>query len=194
MVNDGELFNYILNRPCFKDYEVRPLMQQLFSCAVYLHDHAIIHSDIKPENILYNKQSGQIKLIDFGLSKIFLPNKKIEVVDGTISYVAPEALKLNMYCTESDIWSIGVVMYLLVYGRLPFDPLPSEELIDDCNSLIIKNILEKELVFNNETKSISANNLLKKLLEKNPKNRLSGKHALADPFFITLYNTTSLTN
>ena len=135
LIEDGDLFNYILNRACFKDDELMPLMNQLISCAVYLHDHGIIHSDIKPENILYNKITRQIKLIDFGLSKILLPNKKMEVVDGTLSYVAPEALKSNMYYAESDMWSIGIIMYLLVYGRLPFDPLPSEENIFNVTNI-----------------------------------------------------------
>lgn len=191
LIDDGELFNYILGRPCLKDHESRPIIKQLLSCAVYLHDHGIIHSDIKPENILYNKSTGQIKLIDFGLSKILLPNKKIEVVDGTLSYVAPEALKSNMYCAESDVWSIGVVMYLLVYGKLPFDPLPSEETICDANSIIIQNILTKELVFNNQTRSELANNFLKRVLEKNPRLRMSAKCALQDAFFSdTLYIAT----
>jgi tRNA A-37 threonylcarbamoyl transferase component Bud32 len=192
LIDDGDLFNYILGKPCFKDHKTRPLIKQLFSCAVYLHDQGIIHSDIKPENILYNKSSGQIKLIDFGLSKILLPNKKTEVVDGTLSYVAPEALQLNMYCAESDVWSIGIVMYLLTYEKLPFDPLPSEEVDGDVNNIIIFNISTKEPIFNYETKSELANNLLKKLLEKSPRKRLSAKHALQDPFFNTLYNTCLL--
>lgn len=192
LIVDGDLFNYILNRPCFKDHEVRPIIKQLLLCAVYLHDHGIIHSDIKPENILYNKSTQQIKLIDFGLSKILLPNKKIEVVDGTLSYVAPEALQSNMYCAESDVWSIGVVMYLLVYGKLPFDPLPSEDPSADVNSIIIFNILTKELTFNDKRSEFS-NNVLKQLLEKTPRNRLSAKCALHDPFFVTLYNTSKST-
>lgn len=182
LINDGELFNYIINRPCFNDDELKPILKQLFVCISYLHDHAIVHSDIKPENILYNRFNGQIKLIDFGLSKILLPNKKIEQIGGTISYVAPEAFKLNMYCTGSDVWSVGVIMYLLVYGRLPFDPLPSEEVNEDITTLIMKNILTKELKYS-ETKSVFANNLLKKLLEKNPSQRISAKCALNDVFF-----------
>jgi tRNA A-37 threonylcarbamoyl transferase component Bud32/Ca2+-binding EF-hand superfamily protein len=197
LVKDGELFNYILNRPCFKDYELKPLMIQLFNCTLYLHEHGIVHSDIKPENILYNKQTGQIKLIDFGLSKILLPNKKIEVVDGTLSYVAPEALQMNAYGHESDIWSIGVVMYLLVYGKLPFDPSPSEEQVNnDPNSVIMFNILTKELMYDDIKRSRKANNLLKKLLEKNHKIRITIKDALIDHFFAdeslenTSYNNT----
>lgn len=191
LVDDGELFNYILNMPCFTDDEVRPIIKQLLTCAVYLHDHGIIHSDIKPENILYNKSTGQIKLIDFGLSKILLPNKKIEVVDGTLSYVSPEALELNMYFAESDVWSIGIVMYLLVYGKLPFDPLPSEDELFDYNSVTIFNILTKELIFDNINRSKFANNILKQLLEKNPLYRVSAKCALNDVFFNnTLHITT----
>lgn len=183
LVEDGELLNYILGRPCFQDDEIRHLFSQLFSCAMYLHEHGIVHSDIKPENILYNKTTKQIKLIDFGLSKILLPNKKSEVVDGTISYVSPEALASNTYCAESDVWSIGVIMYLLAYGRLPFDPLPSEEENDDINKIIIFNILQKHLNYDIKPKSESLKLLLKKLLEKNPRKRLSAKGALQDPFF-----------
>jgi calcium-dependent protein kinase len=184
LVKDGELFNYILGKPFFNDNELRPIMRQLFNCALYLHEHGIVHSDIKPENILYCAETGIIKLIDFGLSKILLPNKKINVVDGTLSYVSPEALQNNLYGTESDVWSIGVIMYLLIYGRLPFDPLPSEE-VPNINNVIIFNILTKELIYDNVKKSKTANSLLEKILEKNPKKRLSAKEALNDIFFTT---------
>jgi serine/threonine protein kinase len=83
-------------------------------------------------------------------------------------------------------------MYLLTYEKLPFDPLPSEEVDGDVNNIIIFNISTKEPIFNYETKSELANNLLKKLLEKSPRKRLSAKHALQDPFFNTLYNTCLL--
>lgn len=184
LISDGDLFEYILKKKCFDDNQLRPLMSQLLSCAQYLHTHGIIHSDIKPENILYDKLTGQIKLIDFGLSKILLPNKKIEILDGTLSYVAPEALRSNIYCAESDVWSIGVIMYLLVYGRLPFDPLPYECIKFDVNQCIMCNILTKELRYNYTTKSALANDLLKKLLEKDPLLRLSAQNALQEPFFI----------
>lgn len=178
-VKDGDLVNYIQNRSCFNDEELKPLAKQLFECILYLHELGIVHSDIKPDNMLYNQTTEQIKLIDFGLSKILLPNKKINNVGGTLSYVSPEAIISNSYGKESDIWAIGVIIYLLVYGKLPFDEYVNEEYYE---SHTLQNILKNHAILNGK-KSLMVNSLISQLLLKNPLNRFTAKQALNHGFF-----------
>jgi calcium/calmodulin-dependent protein kinase I len=86
-----------------------------------LHDLGIVHRDLKPENILCGENLDDIKIADFGLSKITMPNEKMDAAYGTLSYVAPEVLSRSGYDKEVDLWSVGVILFLIVYGRLPFD-------------------------------------------------------------------------
>ena len=90
----------------------------------YLHMVGIVHRDIKPENIIITKgKHGEptVKLIDFGLSRLIGPSDTCTVPCGTLAYVAPEVLKMKGYHREVDIWSLGVVLYLMLRGRLPFN-------------------------------------------------------------------------
>lgn len=104
----------------------------------YLHSYGIAYRDLKPENILMssNDDSADIKLSDFGLSKIIAPNERSDEPFGTISYAAPEVLRGEYYDKLVDMWSLGVVAYLLVSGTLPFD--------EDTEDLIIDKALNEE--------------------------------------------------
>jgi calcium-dependent protein kinase len=101
-------------------------MKQLLSALVYLHDNYIVHLDIKLENIVFLEKCQNeddkiyIKLIDFGCAKTFTPFKKKKAkISGTLSYIAPECLQ-GYYSEKCDIWSSGVLLYILLSGVSPF--------------------------------------------------------------------------
>lgn len=126
----GDLFSYIENRG-FRLPELRTaqIIHKLCAAVYYLHSYGIAHRDLKPENILMtdNTDTADIKLVDFGLSKIIGPNEYCNEPFGTLSYVAPEVLLEKPYTKAVDMWSIGVITYLLLSGSLPFDHQTSDK-------------------------------------------------------------------
>ena len=97
-------------------------MYQIFSAVNYCHSMNIIHRDLKPENILIEKKEGKkysIKIIDFGTAKLYEKNKKEKKVIGSSYYIAPEVLTEN-YNQMCDLWSCGVILYILLSGKAPF--------------------------------------------------------------------------
>jgi len=175
LIEDGDLFNNINNRSTFKDFELKKLVKTIAECLAYLHELGIVHRDIKPENILWDKNSDRLVLTDFGLAKVILPNSKLLDTCGTLDYVAPEIINLNGYGDESDIWSLGIIMYLVYYGKLPFT--------GNDDSETIYNIIYKKPILN-DSKNYMANDLILKLLDKNQKTRITAKEILSHPFVI----------
>jgi serine/threonine protein kinase len=96
----------------------------------YLHSFGIAHRDLKPENILMedDSETAGCKIVDFGLSKIIGPNEQSLDPFGTLSYVAPEVLLQKKYGKEVDVWSLGVISYLLLSRVLPFDDEEDKEI------------------------------------------------------------------
>ena len=107
------------------------LMKQLLSCVVYCHKRNIVHRDLKPENLLLvsNSHIENIKVIDFGTSVVFDPNTKMNHKFGTPYYIAPEVLN-RMYDEKCDVWSCGVIMYILLCGQPPFKGKTHKEIFD----------------------------------------------------------------
>ena len=132
LVEGGELFDSIRKKRVFSEYMAYHIIKQLLETVKYLHDVGIVHRDIKPENILLSDTSDlpTIKLADFGLSKLMGPEERLNVPCGTLAYVAPEVLSGNPYGKAVDLWSIGVVCYLMLRGRLPFDSKDKQTLIE----------------------------------------------------------------
>jgi serine/threonine protein kinase len=123
-----------------------------------------------------------LKIADFGLSKMVLPKEKMDAACGTLSYVAPEVLTMQGYGMEADLWSVGVIMFLLMCGKLPFDG-------DDSNE-IIRSTIQGEFKVNQaiwSKLSDESKDLMTKFLNKNPKERCSAREALKHPFF-AIYN------
>ena len=140
----------------------------------HLHENNCIYRDLKPENVLIDK-TGHIKLTDFGLSKLCenFPCKTNSLC-GTPEYLAPEILFEKDYGIEVDWWSLGVIIYEMLSGYLPFRIIPEEK--------ITKNVYKKKIkIFNHF--SHNAKDLVKKLLEYNPKRRLGFKQIITHPFF-----------
>ena len=190
----GELYNQIKHQ--YTENQLAVLFYQLFSGLCYLHANNIVHRDLKLENILIseierdketNKNLFWIKIIDFGTAKIFEKNKSEKAVVGSSYYIAPEVLQKH-YNEKCDTWSAGVILYMLIVGRAPFDGKDDDE--------IIENISKGE--FNSKhRKLVSASNevqdLVKKLLEVDPVRRLSAAQALKHPWF-TKFKAKSLYN
>lgn len=173
LIKGGDLFENIVNRPRFNDIELKKLAKTLGECLAYLHSLGIAHRDIKPENILCDNITGRLILTDFGLSQIILPDSQLSDTCGTLDYVAPEILLKYGYGYSTDIWSLGIILYLVYYGNLPFTGK------DDLDT--INNILMVEPIYS-ENKNYLANDLISKLLDKNTLNRITAKEILLHPF------------
>lgn len=126
------------------EVEAAHIMKQIFSAVYYCHKNKIVHRDLKPENILYLNDSSDapLKIIDFGTSKTFMPNEIMNQKFGTPYYIAPEVLKKH-YDEKCDIWSCGVILYLMLSGKPPFVVLKIYRIIyfilallpDRCNCM-----------------------------------------------------------
>ena len=181
---EGELFSYIKNK--YSERQLAVLFYQVFSGLWYLHENKVIHRDIKLENIMIDgkekdKSTGEelfwAKIIDFGTAKLFEKNKKEKDVVGSSYYIAPEVLKQN-YNEKCDTWSVGVILYMTLVGRAPFDGKDDEEIIYRINS-VDYNKNEPRLVKH----SPEVRDLVSHLLDKNVERRYSAKEALNHPWF-----------
>ncbi|CAM9376386.1 unnamed protein product [Chrysoparadoxa australica] len=176
----GELFDRIVGHPRFSQDEAFGVIYPLIDSVAYLHEMGIVHRDLKPENILCGHGIGDIKIADFGLSKMVLPDQIMKMPCGTLSYVAPEVLTLNGYGKEADIWSVGTIMYLLLRGRLPFDGETREEIIE-CT--INGRVDEEDEVWN--TFSSDTQDIILGMLNKDVKQRYTAKQMLDHPWVTT---------
>lgn len=179
MLKGGELFERIVGRPRFSELEAARLLRPLLESVAYLHDLGIVHRDLKPENILCGEELEDLKIADFGLSKMILPKEKMDAACGTLSYVAPEVLTMQGYGKEADLWSVGVIMFLLLCGKLPFDGEDHNEII---RSTIQADLKVNPNVWNKLTED--AKSLITSLLNKNPKERITARESLKHPFLI----------
>jgi hypothetical protein len=172
-----DLFSYIEKRN-YKLPEPRAanIIHKLSMAIFYIHSYGIIHRDLKPENILMtdNTDSADIRLLDFGLSKIVGPGEKCTEPYGTLSFVAPEVLKGKPYDKSVDLWSIGIIAYLLMCGFLPFDDEHSEREI--ARQTIQDPVPYPANVWKNL--SPEAKEFVGSLLKKNPEDRIGIKEVL----------------
>lgn len=121
-VNGGQLLHYIVKRQKLSEHNSRHFSRQIVSALNYMHRNSIVHRDLKIENILIDKAGKNIKIIDFGLSNLFCPERRLTTYCGSLYFAAPELLRANPYRgPEIDVWSFGVVIYVMVTGSVPFD-------------------------------------------------------------------------
>ena len=182
----GDLFDLIMKKKNFSEMSAAYIMYQIFRALIYCHNsHHLVHRDIKPENIVVFRKNNageelyDVKLIDFGISKIFnkIENYNGHKVKGSLNYIAPEVLKRN-YNEKCDIWSCGVILYMLVIGCYPFNGKDKNE--------ILNNIERGNYSFPNgfiQNSSPEIRDLIQQCLQVNPSNRISAKKALNHPFF-----------
>ena len=173
----GELLDMIIKRGSMSQTDASHFMQQIFSAVYYMHSSGIVHRDLKLENMLLENSSSRIiKIIDFGTA-CELPHKhKLSQTIGTVNYIAPEIFKKS-YNEKCDMWSCGVILYILLTGKLPFAGKDKKETIASIGrgnyslELPIWDHISKE-----------AKTLVRKLLELNIKKRLSAEEAVKDPW------------
>ena len=178
----GKLNTEIRNYAPFDEKYSAYIMYQIFSAINYCHNMNIIHRDLKPENILIvnrNKKNNypNIKIGDFGMSKMVEKDSLQNKIVGTIYYVAPEVI-LKKYNEKCDIWSCGVIMYVLLSKKPPFGGYTEEEIISN----ILKGVYDIEKPpFDKISKN--ALDLIQKLLNKDINKRISAQEALNHPWF-----------
>ena len=177
----GELFSEIQKVKYFDEGPASFIMNQLFRAILYCHGMNIIHRDLKPENIMISKRESnkclQVKIIDFGTATIFEKGQNENRYVGSSYYIAPEVIN-RKYNEKCDLWSCGVIMYILLTGRAPFDG-------EDDNA-IIQNI--KKGIYDTTSEpfpqlSQEAQDLIKKLLTMDPKKRINAAEALNHKWF-----------
>lgn len=171
----GELFDKVVEKGSFKEDEAAQVMKQLCSAINYIHSNKIVHRDLKPENILLDtKKQNIIKIIDWGTARFFDKdkNKKMNKISGTPYYIAPEVL-FEKYDEKCDVWSCGVIMYILLCGYPPFN--------GETDNEILAKIKSGKFSFPDEewaTVSFEAKDLIKCMLEFDPKKRYSSGQCL----------------
>ena len=177
----GDLLSYFE----YHDYElpetkVCEIIHKLSMAIYYLHSYGIVHRDLKPENILMTDLSMQadIRLLDFGLSKIVGNDEKCTEPYGTLSFVAPEVLQGKPYDKSVDLWSIGIIAFLLLCGYLPFDDKHSEREI--ARQTIQDPVPFEEKIWSKY--SPEAKSFVDGLLQKKPEKRYTIKEVLEHPW------------
>ncbi len=178
--SEGELFQEIIDHAPFPEYIAAQLMYQIFSAVNYCHNINIIHRDLKPENILIERKEGKkynIKIIDFGTAKIYEKNKSEKKIIGSSYYIAPEVLTEN-YNQMSDLWSCGVILYILLSGKPPFSA-KSDSLILEKIKIGKYNMQIQQF----ENVSSEVKDLITNLLQKNPSKRYPASKVLQHSWF-----------
>ena len=202
----GELFDYVVEKGTLSEEEASQIVRTVLSAIHYLHRQNIIHRDLKPENLLLkykpnttststtshtttnnnNKKAQQsvpidVKIIDFGLSKLMTTDDTVaSTFLGTRGYLAPEMLQRREYTSAVDTWAMGVIVFVLLCGCLPFD--------DDATMILPNDdmVLQKRFVLRfprwAKTLSASAKDLLNHLLDINPLTRYTAEQALYHPW------------
>ena len=180
MCTGGELFDRIVKLEKFTEKDAAEIMQKILSAVQHLHEHKICHRDLKPENFLFKNENenAEIKIIDFGLSKKFSKHEQdMTTIVGTPFYVAPEVLS-GKYDKEWDVWSWGVILFVLLCGYPPFD--------GESNKDIFRAIIKSKLEFDEEEWtgiSEEAKDLISQMLEKDATKRIKISSALTHDWF-----------
>ncbi|XP_042324187.1 serine/threonine-protein kinase PLK4 isoform X2 [Sceloporus undulatus] len=174
MCHNGEMSRFLKNRKKrFSEEEVRHFMHQIITGMLYLHSHGILHRDLTLSNLLLTNNMN-IKIADFGLAtQLKMPHEKHYTMCGTPNYISPEIATRSAHGLESDVWSLGCMLYTLLVGKPPFD------------TDTVKNTLNKVVLADYEMPSFlssDAQDLIHRLLRKNPVDRLSLSSVLDHPF------------
>ncbi|KAI7633617.1 Pkinase-domain-containing protein, partial [Hortaea werneckii] len=155
--------------------KARKFFQQIVCAVEYCHRHKIVHRDLKPENLLLDENLN-VKIADFGLSNIMTDGNFLKTSCGSPNYAAPEVISGKLYAgPEVDVWSCGVILYVLLVGRLPFD--------DEYIPALFKKIAQGNYMVPNYLSS-GAVRLIKKMLQVNPVNRITVPEIRQDPWFL----------
>mmetsp|Transcript_10786 Transcript_10786/g.19933 ORF Transcript_10786/g.19933 Transcript_10786/m.19933 type:complete len:398 (+) Transcript_10786:437-1630(+) len=211
LCNGGEMFDKIVEKssssssssssncdycgdaPCFAEDEAARIMYQILEAVSHMHQRGVVHRDLKPENILFetNEEDSPIKIIDFGLSRKHdrSTERPMGTVVGTPYYIAPEVLR-KKYDKSCDLWSVGVISYVLLCGYPPFN--------GDSNSEVHAAVKRGRYTFPSvdwSCTSREATDFVRRLLQKNPRNRMTVDQALMHPWIVKhVYSTDVVQN
>ncbi|CAM9819998.1 unnamed protein product, partial [Chrysoparadoxa australica] len=176
----GELFDRIVCKAHYTENEAKECISAVTQAIKYCHSQGIVHRDLKPENLLYShydEAKAVIKLADFGLAKLLNNNAMMTTACGTPGYVAPEILQGKPYGKEVDIWSIGVISYILLCGFPPFS--------DEDHQALFRAIKRGHYSYPSpfwDDVSSGARDLIDHMLVLNPENRYTAEDVLNHPW------------
>lgn len=173
----GELFDRIVQKSYYNEREARDTCDIIFSAIHYCHKKKVAHRDLKPENLLLTSENddSDIKIADFGFAKRVLQPKSLTTQCGTPGYVAAEILEGKPYDTQADMWSIGVIVYILLGGYPPF--------IESNQRTLFRKIRKGQYEFHEEywgQVSDDAKDLIRNLLTVDPDKRFTSSQALSN--------------
>ncbi|OCF41735.1 CAMK/CAMKL/KIN1 protein kinase [Kwoniella heveanensis CBS 569] len=177
-IDGGQMLDYIISHGRLRERAARKFARQIGSALDYCHRNSIVHRDLKIENILISK-NGNIKIIDFGLSNLYAPGRHLSTFCGSLYFAAPELLNAKAYTgPEVDVWSFGIVLYVLVCGKVPFD----DQSMPALHAKIKRGLCEYPAWLSADCK-----NLLTRMLNINPAERATLSEVLAHPFLTKGY-------
>lgn len=190
LISGGELFDFLCSMEVLTEAGAAEVVKQLLGALIYLHGKHIVHRDLKPENIMLDETPNHIseislKLIDFGLSAVLPHNHRLHEITGTMQYMAPEVFS-GQYDDKCDVWSVGVILYLMLIGELPFD--------GDNEDQVTVSVLMNSPNYDHEQWSVLSPEALafvKRLLVSNPANRPTATQALDDPWIKKFHQTAT---
>ncbi|KAK2676425.1 Protein kinase domain [Fusarium oxysporum f. sp. vasinfectum] len=173
------MLDYIISHGKLKEKQARKFSRQIASALDYLHRNSIVHRDLKIENILISK-TGDIKIIDFGLSNLFAPRGHLKTFCGSLYFAAPELLQARAYTgPEVDVWSFGIVLYVLVCGKVPFD----DQSMPALHAKIKRGLVDYPAWLSSECK-----HLLSRMLVTDPKQRATMQEVMTHPWMAKGFN------
>jgi len=181
LVKGKELFDKIVERGMYSERDAANIIAQVVSAVEYLHENGIAHRDLKPENLLVEgeEEDSIVKIADFGFAKSFggETGEKLMTSCGSPGYVAPEILTAESYDKSVDMWSVGVILYILLSGYPPF--------YADSAPALFKKIMDVKYDFDDsvwDDISDTAKDLIRNLLVKDPAKRYTAQQCLAHPW------------
>ncbi|KAL3043300.1 hypothetical protein OYC64_003214 [Pagothenia borchgrevinki] len=187
LVTGGELFDFIAEKENLLESEAIEFMEQILKGLGFMHSKNIVHFDLKPENIMLSDRVAphpNIKLIDFGLAHRFHQGEEYRSSSGTPQYIAPEVITSDPLSTAADMWSIGVITFILLSGLSPFQ--------GDTDDETLRNIIVMNYEFAAQHFSMTssmAKDFIQKLLVKDPSERMTAEECLLHPWIKPITRT-----
>mmetsp|Transcript_1032 Transcript_1032/g.2157 ORF Transcript_1032/g.2157 Transcript_1032/m.2157 type:complete len:806 (-) Transcript_1032:241-2658(-) len=182
LATGGDLFDRIVRESYFSERKASTVFRKITRALKHLHSRDIVHLDLKPENMIYNTldDDAEIKLCDFGFATLMKEDERLNRMCGTPQYVAPEILLQSGYGKEADMWSLGVILYIMLVGRFPFF---GDRALDSAaqQKQIMRRIVACQYTFpDNVASRLSgpAKDLVRRLLVVDPRRRLTAEQVL----------------